>query len=126
MLTGTTEHLGTALPQSVKSVTATTPRQLSRKESAENVLWSRMLRLAIQDALGCAPLALRDSMEGLQDDALSWIQSDQDGPGSFKWVCGIFHLSHGAVREAIMVELNRRDPDNSARMGKRIRYWTRN
>ena len=128
MLSGSVEHLGQSIQRSVRDLTSTstTPRQLSRKDSAETELWSRMLRLAIQDSLGCAPVIPRDRMEHLRDDALLWILDDQDGPASFKWVCQLLGLSPGAVREAVMDELDRAGPDKSAGMGHRIRYWTRN
>ncbi len=128
MLSGSVEHLGKSVQRYVRDLTSTStmPRQRTGKHAEEIALWSRMLRLAIQDSLGCAPVIPRDKMEHLRDDALLWVQSDENGPASFKWVCGILGLSSDAVKESVMAELHRSKADNSAGMGHRIRYWTRN
>ena len=125
MPTGTTEHLGKSVVRSVQNLTSTSPRGRRRK-STERALWARVLRIGILDALGHAPLGLKEGKKRLMDDAVQWIQSNQDGPGSFRWTCSLFNLSPAAVREQIEAEAHRRRIDKGRPMARRMKYWSGN
>ena len=126
MITAAHEVLGRSVARSFPNLTSTTPRQISQRKSTETELWSKVLRLAVLDALCASPVTQKDSMESLRTDATSWIQSNQDAPATFKWVCQLFSLSPAAVREEIANEANRRKTDKGKAMSFRMRYWTRN
>ena len=125
--TGRTEHLRTnSIIRSRPNLTSTSPRQISGQHAEEIALWSHVLRLGIMDGLASSVTRNKLEQDREQDLALLWIQSGEDGLGSFTWVCQLLGLSSAAVREAVMGELRRTKADKAEGMGHRIRYWTRN
>ena len=128
MPTGGYEHVGLSLERSVPNLTSTSDKQRHYKNSVDKHLWSKVLRLGIQDALGKSAVTIKQSREQLRADALQWILSPDTGPSSFRWVCQLFDLSAVAVLEAIAAEARRRIPDKGRRrpMGARLKYWTSN
>ena len=128
MPTGGTEHVGKSIVRSRPNLTSTSTKERHYKNSADKNLWSRVLRLAIIDALGASALGAKDNREQLRAEALQWILSPDTGPSSFRWTCGLFNLSPVAVMQEIATEARRRTPDKGRRrpMGARLKYWTSN
>ena len=126
MITPAHEVLGRSVERSFTNLTSTTARPSHHRKSTETELWSKVLRLAVLDALCASPVTQKDTREELRDDAAQWILSDLDGPASFRWTCQLLSLSPAAVREAITNEANRRRTDKRKRMSVRMKYWTRN
>ena len=44
-----------------------------------------------------------NDQENWRADAAQWIFSEETGPGSFHWVCGVLGISAGALREKLRV-----------------------
>lgn len=67
------------------------------------VLWSEVLRLAVEDARGqgrtasTAPAVRRE----LIVRARAWLTNDEVGVGSFLWICSLLDLEPSCVRDAL-------------------------
>ena len=65
-----------------------------------NLAFSILLQ-ALRDLLALRKPSPRG--ENWKADAAQWIFSEETGPGSFHWVCGILEISEWALREKLRV-----------------------
>ena len=76
------------------------------------MLWLRVLSVSLADALGCGsalPHGLKRGKD--QAQALEWIGSDYNTPGSFLWICHSLDLDPQAVRQALQRKVQSQSHD---------------
>jgi hypothetical protein len=62
-------------------------------------LWSSVLERAIEDFRGFHGL-------WLQNNAKTWLLSNNDGIGSYLWICGVLNLDPPTVRRSIITSID--------------------
>lgn len=63
---------------------------------ASTALWAEVIRQAIRDIHVCTGRSFEDRR--LRNDALEWLNSQNDEPQSFLWICDMLDLDANKIR----------------------------
>ena len=70
-------------------------------QTAEKMLWRKVLWLAVLDAAGHAPAVPHGDRDGAREAAWEWIDAEGADPGGFAWVCRRLDLDLYRVRNRL-------------------------
>ena len=70
-------------------------------KTAEVMLWTHVLMVAVLDSAGRGPAVMYADHEGAREDAWEWIEADGRHVGGFAWICRRLGLEPEAIRDSL-------------------------
>jgi len=80
-------------------------------------LATAILAQALRDALSTSGLGTQQVVGGWRRDALKWFVSDEEDPGSLRWVCRIVEMNVDDIRQWVV--------DHTSDTDKERKKWRR-